>query len=451
MSLFPVFAPGTAVTPVVTAFTHNATLEPNATNFTFNSVDIGTASDDRKIIVAAMASGGSGAGGPIGCTLGGNAMTPQVSVVDGGQGSALFELDVSSGTSATVVVQCADSKGFASIAVFAVTGAPLQSNFTRTFTNIASTTGDTTPNTTISTPALGNIIGTALFTHSSGGAYTAAWTNVTERFDAMADTQGSTTTACSDDFATAQSDLAVAATSSTGAVSNATMALVAYGPAATAGSPPITCSFTASAGDATAGAAVRTYSSVDIGTASSGRYVIVAAGTTGGGGGTDDINSITVGGTGLTNTGVTALHTDHTLIEFWAGVIDSGTSADIVVTYARSANRAGIAVWQATGIGSILDSGSANVTNSTNLMSDTINVAAGGLVLGYAFHADGNTITTSWEPTLTENFEANINVGGDHSAATATFASAHTALPFGAKADSAPDYGLTVFASWNPA
>ena len=178
---------------------------------------------------------------------------------------------------------------------------------------------------------------------------------------------------------------------------------------------------------------------------------MVAAGTTGGGGGTDDINSITVGGTALTNTTVTALHTDHTLIEFWAGIIDSGTSADIVVTYARSANRGGIAVWEATGLGSILDSGSANVTNSTNLMTDTINVAAGGLVLGYAFHADGNTITTSWEPTLTENFEANINVGGDHSAATATFASAHTALPFGAKGDSAPDYGLTVFASWNPA
>ena len=450
MSLFPVFAPGTAVIPVATAFTHSATLEPNATNFTFNSVDIGTASDDRKIIVAAMVSGG-GTGTIVGCTLGGNAMTPQViPALDNENQSGIFELDVSSGTSATVVVQNSASKGFGAIAVFAVTGAPLQSNFTRTFAAIASTTGDTTPNTTISTPALGNIIGCALFTHSSGGSYTAAWTNVTERFDAMADSNGSTTTACSDDFATAQSDLAVAATSSTGAVSNATMALVAYGSAATAGSPKITCSFTASAG-VTADGAVKTYSSVAIGTASSARYVIVAAGTTGGGGGTDDINSITVGGTGLTNTGVTALHTDHTLIEFWAGNITSGTSADIVVTYARSAKRAGIAVWQATGIGSILDSGSANVTNSTNLMSDTINVAAGGLVLGYAFHADGNTITTSWEPTLTEDFEANINVGGDHSAATATFASAHTALPFGAKADSAPDYGLTVFASWSPA
>ena len=582
---FGAFPNRTFITPVVTAFTHTATIEPNATNFSFSSVDIGDAAADRKLIIAASTSGVNATNRIIGCTVNGaQAILISDSGMAGEGQSTLFELDFREGTSATVIVQCSAAKGYVAMGVYAVTGAaanlttpnvaydvaslassdggsaqengldgdsstqwsegsaapgagatftitfntakhirklkqqvasgnnvatgqklqyydgssfqeagaftmvannqlqsfdfaesasatiwrlvtttavgnpyswafnqlelfegPYGIAFDRTYADIKDENDDTTPDRTISTPANGNIIGIAAGVGVNN--LTTTWANVTERYDAVADSGGSVVSGCSEDFETAQDDLAVGATFSS-TPTTATMCLAAYGPAPTASG--IVCNFLQSAGVA-AVSAVKTYSSINIGTASAGRYIIVAAGTTGGGGGTDDINSITVGGTALTNTTVTALHTDHTLIEFWAGIIDSGTSADIVVTYARSANRGGIAVWEATGLGSILDSGSANVTNSTNLMTDTINVAAGGLVLGYSFHADGNTIGTDWEPTLKKDFEANINVGGDHSSATATFASAHTALPFGATADSAPDYGLTVFASWSPA
>ena len=583
---FGAFPNRTVADPVVTAFTHTATIEPNATNFSFSSVDIGDAAADRKLILNAATSGVNATNRIIGATVNGAQMILINDSGLAGEGqSAQFELDFREGTSATVIVQCSGAKGYIAMGLFAVTGAaanlttanvaydiaslassgaddssianatdgnsgtqwsegtaapsagetftitfntakhirklkqqvasgnnvatgqklqyydgssfqdagaftmvannqlqsfdfaesasatiwrlitttavgnpyswainqlelfeaPYGVAFDRTYADFKNENDDTTPDRTISTPAKGNIIGIAQGVGVNN--LTTTWANVTERYDAVADSGGSVVSGCSLDFETAQDDLAVGATFSS-TPTTATMCLVAYGPTPTAA--PIVCNFLQSAGVTTT-AAVKTYSSVKLGTASAGRYIIVAAGTTGGGGGSDDINSVTVGGTALTNTNVTALHTDHTLIEFWAGIIESGTSGDIVVTYARTAKRAGIAVWEATGIGTILDSGSANVTNSTNLMSDTINVAAGGLVLGYAFHADGNTITTTWEPTLTENFEANINTGGDHSAATATFASAHTALPFGAKGDSAPDYGLTVFASWNPA
>ena len=112
-----------------------------------------------------------------------------------------------------------------------------------------------------------------------------------------------------------------------------------------------TVAYTDNKVSATASTAVRSFSSCDIGTASSDRVVIVAIGTGGGGGGTDDCTSVTVGGTSLTKQ-FSRLHTDHLIAQFWAGTITSGTSATIVVTWSRAANATGIGVWATTGLGS---------------------------------------------------------------------------------------------------
>ena len=222
--LMPIYTPYKKSVATV-AFTHSASLEPNATNFTFNSVDIGSATSDRKVVVAGMVSGG-GTGTISGCTLDGSAMTENVKPAIDGEGQcAIFEIEVSSGTSATVVLQNTGSKGWGAIAVFALTGAAL------TATNTTSTTGDTTPNSTITIPAGGVAVGCTTAVFSSGsGTKSATWSGLTERFDASVDSNGSCATACSDAFASTETNRAISCTLNT-TPAQATMALCSWGPA----------------------------------------------------------------------------------------------------------------------------------------------------------------------------------------------------------------------------
>ena len=214
-----------------------------------------------------------------------------------------------------------------------------------------------------------------------------------------------------------------------------------------------TISHTANGESSAASTAVRTFSSMSIGTAASNRVVIVSIGTTGGGGGTDDCNSVTVGGTGLSKL-VSKLHTDHQLCQIWAGSITSGTSADIVVTWARSANRTGIGVWAAYGVGTMEDSGSASISSSSSAMSTSLDITAGGVAVGYTFIASGGEgpgiVSFSWS-NLTEDFDTDIDATGEHSGASAAFAAAQSGLTVSATPDVSVPLGTTVFAAWPPA
>jgi len=210
-----------------------------------------------------------------------------------------------------------------------------------------------------------------------------------------------------------------------------------------------TITFTANGESDAASTAVRTFSSTAIGTAADNRVIIVSVGTTGGGGGTDDCTSVTVGGTGLSKL-ISVLHTDHTIAQIWAGSITSGASADIVVTWARAANRTGIGVWAAYNIGTMEDSGSASISSSASAMSTDLDISAGGVAIGYTFTNGGTGKSFTWS-NLTENFDENIDATGNHSAASAAFAAAQSGLTVSSTPNASIPLGTTVFAAWPPA
>ena len=209
-----------------------------------------------------------------------------------------------------------------------------------------------------------------------------------------------------------------------------------------------TISFTAN-GELTGTGSARTFSSMALGTAADNRYIIVAIGTTGGGGGTDNCNSVTVGGTGLSKL-VSKNHTDHQIAQIWAGLITSGTSADIVVTWARTASRTGIGVWAAYGIGTMEDSGSASISSSSSAMSTDLDISAGGVAVGYTFVStggEGASTSFTWS-NLTEDNDSGIDATGNHSAASAAFSSAQSGLTVSSTPSSSTPLGTTVFAAW---
>ena len=203
-----------------------------------------------------------------------------------------------------------------------------------------------------------------------------------------------------------------------------------------------------------ASTAVRSFSSCDIGTASSDRVVIVAIGTGGGGGGSDDASSVTVGGVSLTKQ-FSRLHTDHLIAQFWAGTITSGTSATIVVTWARSANATGIGVWATTGLdisGGTTDDGSAVLSSSSSDMSADLNISAGGIALGYCVNLAGEDVNPTYSFTnLTTNFNSALDYARSQGGGSAEFSAAQSGLTLTAATSAQNNLGVGIFASWPPA
>ena len=202
-----------------------------------------------------------------------------------------------------------------------------------------------------------------------------------------------------------------------------------------------------------ASTAVRSFSSCDIGTASDDRVVIVSIGTSGGAGGTDDCNSVTVGGTSLTKQ-FSRLHTDHNIAQFWAGTITSGTSATIVVTWARSANATGIGVWATTGLdisGGTTDEASAVRSSSSADVSADLNISAGGIALAYSINTAAEDVNPTYSHTnLTTNFNQALDYARAHGGASAAFADAQTGLTLTNATNATNDLATTIFASWPP-
>jgi hypothetical protein len=203
-----------------------------------------------------------------------------------------------------------------------------------------------------------------------------------------------------------------------------------------------------------ASTAVRSFSSCDIGTASSDRVVIVAIGTGGGGGGSDDASSVTVGGVSLTKQ-FSRLHTDHLIAQFWAGTVTSGTSATIVVTWARSANATGIGVWATTGLdisGGTTDDGSAVLSSSSADMSADLNISAGGIALGYCFNTAAEDVNPTYSFTnLTTNFNSAVDYARSQGGGSAEFSAAQSGLTLTASTNATNQLGVGIFASWPPA
>ena len=173
-----------------------------------------------------------------------------------------------------------------------------------------------------------------------------------------------------------------------------------------------------------AGGISATFTSQDIGTAASNRFVIVAvlAGSTGGSANT--IASVTVGGTALTLAKSQFDSGNFHAAAIFIGNIPSGTTATIVASLTSgSSSRWGIGVWAAYALNSITPTATNGGTSSGTLTLDT-NVQAGGIVTGVIFSNSGGT--TTWTG-LTKRYDSNA-INGESSGADFTAIAAQTPL-----------------------
>mgnify|MGYP003630271113 CR=1 FL=1 len=143
---------------------------------TFSSVDIGTASANRKVIVGVGIDGYQGNEAYTSLTIGGVAanLIQEQNAASGGRPVALYELDVASGTSADIVVTFTgtQTKCYSmGIGVWTIEGGSV-------FDTVGATTDPGAGNVEI--PAGGAVI--AIMTEGNASA-TYAWANLTENFD----------------------------------------------------------------------------------------------------------------------------------------------------------------------------------------------------------------------------------------------------------------------------
>lgn len=174
----------------------------NVTNYTFTSAAIGTASADRYVLIGVAGRGSLGSARTISsATIGGNTATLQANSSFGDLYVGWIGLTVTTGTTATVVVNFSGAMNNAIIHVYTITGL---ASTTPTDTAFASGVDPTT--STIDSLADGIIFAHAGVDGSTSGT---TWTGISEDYDAIADSQ--LNSAAHSQFAAAQTNLTVKA------------------------------------------------------------------------------------------------------------------------------------------------------------------------------------------------------------------------------------------------
>lgn len=176
----------------------------------------------------------------------------------------------------------------------------------------------------------------------------------------------------------------------------------------------------------------KTWSGISIGSASADRYVVMASGvrhsaTCATTGVTLDGNAMTQVGSGI-QSGAGAVRTHSSLwILAWA----TGTTADIVATFAATGSGCGIAIWTLTG-GLLSPTPTSVQTSTAEPGSVSIDCSAGGSIIAYYTNWFSGAAGTSGHHTWTngtERFDRTMNSGGEHeTGANDDYATAQTAL-----------------------
>jgi hypothetical protein len=149
---------------------------------------------------------------------------------------------------------------------------------------------------------------------------------------------------------------------------------------------------------------------LDFGDAAADRYLIATPSARGATSGT--ISFVTIGGVSATQIiNTTALQqTLHNTAAIFIAAVPTGTSGDVVVTYADGKSRAGCGLFRVTGLSSATahDTAADNVEHSP--LVDTINVLGGGFVIAVAV----GEATVIWAG-VTESYDEAVEGGFRHS------------------------------------
>jgi hypothetical protein len=195
------------------------------------------------------------------------------------------------------------------------------------------------------------------------------------------------------------------------------------------GAPPATVATFVDNAESDGDLTTYTFAGHAIGDAATGRHVLVGIGASGGSGQSDrTISSVTVGGNAATAVGtlVTSTSTTTTYAVLYIIQVDSGTTADIVVTWSDALVSTGIAVWALYNLLSATPTDTATSVTGSNI---GIDVEARGVIVGYNHtqrNAAGGSVHT-WT-NLTERFDEQIDAGNSdsHTGASDAFGAAET-------------------------
>lgn len=206
LQFMPMLGPRQSSVDATITLTDSPVSTSDLTAYTFTAAAIGTAAVGRRVIVCV--SGYSGSNPAVSSvTVGGNAATAVVSQISVGQRSAIYIIQVDTGTTADIVVTFSVGCSFCGAAVFAAYNL---------LSSTATDTGSSTAN-----PATGTMnisaggVGVAYAAAYAAASRTFTWAGLTERVDedveaALFDTHSAASAA----FASAQTGLTVTATPS---------------------------------------------------------------------------------------------------------------------------------------------------------------------------------------------------------------------------------------------
>jgi hypothetical protein len=199
------------VEPVIATFQTSAVDATGATTYSFTSQAIGTAANNRIVVVAADTNGGAaGSDGVSSMTIGGiSATLVKASLADDHCQAELWEAVVPTGTTATVAVTWNSARGRCGIGIWAVYNAKFTPHATAEDNHVGTSSAATS--VSINVPASGACIGCVSAGAASAATFT--WAGVTEKYDEVVSgllTHGG----ASDVFTTQQVGLTVSATPS---------------------------------------------------------------------------------------------------------------------------------------------------------------------------------------------------------------------------------------------
>jgi hypothetical protein len=204
---------------VLVTFLQTASSASDLQTYTFASQNLGAAAAGRYIIVAVMGRVGSIDSSITSVTVGGVTASIAVQVTRNDSPNShcvgLAIASVPTGTTGDIVVVFSTTMLRAFIGAYSTDAAPVLTD--------TKTSSVTDPSATIAVAAGGFVVGVST---TANAASTAAWTGITENYDA--DVEASSATGASDNFASANSALAVAVDWSTSNFD--LLALASWGP-----------------------------------------------------------------------------------------------------------------------------------------------------------------------------------------------------------------------------
>lgn len=190
-----------------------------------------------------------------------------------------------------------------------------------------------------------------------------------------------------------------------------------------AGAADADCSFVTSA-QSTSDATTYTFSSQSFGAEAADRHILntIAAGAAS----ARTVSSSTIGGVAASELVDFEAHSGSNAAMIIAAV-PTGATGDVVVTFTGGMVRCAVGTYRVTGLNSTTPTGSG--TDSTDALSASLNISAGGFAVGVVFSKSSPTGVT-WT-NLAEDVEtlaASWETNGNWSSAHENFAAAQTGL-----------------------